>query len=114
MPVKFQPSPKREADYFTKIIRTTEPSNAMPAPELEVIFGGPSPPTVMKNPIASTAARMMERISIDETLALAEASTEKKRLEPTLPEDFPHLPDNPTPDTVLEWLGAARRLRPQL
>ena len=97
--MKIQASPEREKHELSK-------DEAL-APLIifeEPVCEDPTDGTVMKNPLAATAARLAKRRLREQLTSEAESATTPS--EESLHPEFPELPSDPTPDNILEWLSS--------
>ncbi|KAK0116831.1 hypothetical protein ONS96_012680 [Cadophora gregata f. sp. sojae] len=92
--MKIQPPPEREEADFTK--------DELAAPTIEITF---APPSIMDNPLPATAVKLSKRL-LQEQLKSEEECSTTTPAQQSLSPDFPEMPSDPTPDTILEWLSS--------
>ncbi|KAH7407704.1 hypothetical protein BKA64DRAFT_775797 [Cadophora sp. MPI-SDFR-AT-0126] len=94
--MKVQPAPRRDKSDL---------SRCEELPPLKVEFVDQKP-TIMDNPLPATAARLAKRQLEEQLISEAEPTTTPS--EQSLSSSFPVMPSDPTPDTILEWLGSSQ------
>jgi len=101
--MKIQPSPEREKYELSKD-EALAPLIIFEKPACE----DPADGTVMKNPLAATAARLAKRRLQEQLTSEAESATTPSQA--SLRPELPKLPSDPTPDKILEWLSPSEQM----